>query len=260
MCVYTTQSATLTTEYPAWKDYTIKKQLPPSLWLETPDYPVNERSQFGNPSPVIGIGNWGTIMLQNGDQTYWDWAQFAPPRSMWPGGKAMPYYNAKIETLEEYQSGSKKGPFPKVVKDDLQQRMCVFWVNSFFESNGSKSQPRWFHIFREDKKFIPLAGFYHEVEDADKGISWPGFTIITRDPYKIVAQTGHDRSPGILPYDHVSTWLNPNNSVDSKLSMLADATSGTFVVDEVERSNVTKRTDKAVEPIEGGESFAVGSL
>lgn len=261
MCVYTTQNAELTTNYPMWKDYTIRNPLPPALWLEDPNMMDDSyRPQLHDRKPVIGIGDWATIMYRKGGQTWWDWAQFAPAVKMWPTAKPSPYFNAKVETLEDYLDGKKESDFSNTVIDKLENNMCVFWVDSFFESNGNKAQPRWYHIKRTDGKMIPLAGFYQIMDNPKQGTAWPAFTIITRDPYDLVAQTGHERSPGILPYDHIDNWLCETNSVRAKLSMLADAPAGEFVIDEVERSSVTKKTDHATEPIEGGRNFVVGSL
>lgn len=261
MCVYTKQHERLSAKYPPFKDQLKKAQLPQEItWLEDPEYLAVDRPEFSKRSPVIGIGNWGTIMFQNEHSLFWDWAQFAPARSMWPGGKAMPYYNAKVETLEGYDQGLKKGPFPKAVLDDLQNRSCVFWVNSFFESNGNKTNPRWFHIKPQSLEFIPLAGFFHIMDDPDQGSAWPAFTIVTRDPYDLVAETGHPRSPAILSYSNIEGWLNPSNPVRTKLELLAEVPNTEFVIDEVERYSVTKKTDKATEPIEGGQYFNQGKL
>lgn len=233
---------------------------PITTWVEDPEFMAVDRPQFKDRSPVIGIGNWATIQYKKGDQYWWDWAQFAPSVSMWPGGKKMPYYNAKIETLTSYLDGEKKGPFPNRIKADIQERTCVFWVNSFFESNGNKSNPRWFHIHRKDDKMIPLAAFYHIDDNPDQGTAWPAFTIITRDPYSLVAETGHPRSPGILPHEYFMDWMDTSLDVYDRLSLITETAPGEYSIDEVEKSSVTKRTDHATEPIKGGRAVIVGEL
>lgn len=260
MCVYTTQPRQLIEKLPEVREH-IGIPLPMDLlWLEDPEFLAVDRPEFAERSPVIGIGNWGTIMFQK-DLTYFlDWAQFAPARSQWAGGKPSPYYNAKVETLEAYENGDKKGPFAKEVMDDVKHRSCIFWVNSFFESNGNKANPRWFHIQRQDNGMIPLAAFFHIMDEPHQGRAWPAFTIITRDPYDLIASTGHDRSPAILPYQEVSAWLNPEQKIRAKLDLLASSPEGDFNIDEVERFSVTKKTPEAAKPIEGGQYFAQGKL
>lgn len=260
MCVYTTQDSDFTNKYSNWKDLVTRSIQPITKWIESPEFLEVDRPQFKDRSPVIGIGNWATIQYKQGDDYWWDWAKFAPSVSMWPGGKAMPYYNAKVETLVGYIEENKRGPFPARVRDDLQNRTCVFWVNAFFESNGSKSNPRWFHIHREDNKMIPLAAFYHIDDDPDSGTAWPSFTIITRDPYPLVAETGHPRSPGILPHEYFMDWMDTSLPIYDRLSLITETADGEYVIDEVEKSNVTKRTEHATEPIEGGRAVIVGEL
>lgn len=253
MCVYVTQSDKLTTEYSMQLDYLIRNPLPHTLWK------TNEPESKERP-PVVGIGNWGIIQYWKDNQAYWKWAKFAPARSQWRGGKPTPSYNTKAETLLAYIEGVKKSKYAKEVLEDVTERPCVFWVNSFFESNGDKNNPRWFHIYREDNNLIPLASYYREFEDTDNEEPWSGFTIMTRDPYELVEQTGHERSPGILAYSDIEEWLTPSEQLLDKVDLLADIPDGYYTIDEVERYSVTKRTQQATEPIEGGSEYLKGAL
>lgn len=72
---------------------------PITNWIESSEFLAVDRPEFNNRSPVIGIGNWATIQYQQGDEY---WSQFAPSYSILPGGKKMPYYNAKVETIVGY--------------------------------------------------------------------------------------------------------------------------------------------------------------
>lgn len=253
MCVYTTQNQEVTNDYSMQRDYLIRKPLPETLWLDL-DFEPN------NSTPVIGIGNWGVIQFWKEGKAYWKWAKFAPARSQWRGGKPMPSYNTKAETILDYVEGNKKSKYGSEVMEDVAERPSVFWVNSFFESNGDKNNPRWFHIYREDEKLIPLASYHHQFLDEDKDKAWDGFTIITKEPYGLVQYTGHERSPAILPYSNVEEWLLPSNDLLAKVESLSEIPDGEFVIDEVERYSVTKRTEKATEPIEGGKDFTRGTL
>ncbi len=252
MCVYTTQNQELTTKYSMQRDHLIRKALPLTLTMEDNSKPEPQ-------TPVIGIGNWGVIQFAKDDKVYWKWAKFAPARSQWRGGKPLPSYNTKAQTLLAYIEGTKKGTYANEVMEDLSERPCVFWVNSFFESNGNKNNPRWFHIYREDDQLIPLASYYRPFENKE-GELWDGFTIITRDPYYLVEQTGHERNPAILAYSDIEYWLAPNKEIMDKVEILADIPDGYYSIDEVERYSVTKRTDKATEPIAGGKAFLKGAL
>jgi hypothetical protein len=252
MCVYTTQNQKLTTQYSMQRDHLIRKALPLTLFMEDSPKPDSQ-------TPVIGIGNWGIIQFAKGDKAYWKWAKFAPPRSQWRGGKPLPSYNTKTETILAYIEGTKKSAYGTEVLEDLTERPCIFWVNSFFESNGNKNNPRWFHIYREDGQLIPLASYFRPFENKE-GEAWDGFTIITRDPYELVEQTGHERSPAILAYSDVENWLKPSGNLMDKIELLADIPDGYYTIDEVERYSVTKRTEKATEPIEGGKEYLKGAL
>ena len=192
------------------RDFLLRKSLPETLYLDESFTP-------NAITPVIGIGNWGVIQFWQGGKAYWKWAKFAPARSQWRGGKPMPSYNTKLETILAYVEGEKRSAYSQEVLEDLTERPSVFWVNSFFESNGDKNNPRWFHIYREDGYLIPLASYHRQFESAKSGESWDGFTIITKDPYELVEQTGHERSPAILAYSDIEDWLEPDEDLLDKI-------------------------------------------
>lgn len=253
MCVYTTQPQNLANKYTIQRDFLLRKSLPLTLFLDSNFTPKAT-------TPVIGIGNWGVIQFWHEGKAYWKWAKFAPSRSQWRGGKPLPSYNTKVETLLAYIEGTKSSVYAKEVLEDVSERPSVFWVSSFFESNGDKNNPRWFHIYREDGHLIPLASYHRSFENAKTGEEVDGFTIITRDPYELVEQTGHERSPAILAYADIENWLKPSADLLAKTEIVSAIPHGYYTIDEVERYSVTKRTEQATEPIEGGKDFLKGAL
>lgn len=143
---------------------------------------------------------------------------------------------------------------------DLKERTCVFWVNSFFENKEDKKNPRSYSIHRKDEKMIPLAAYYHIQEEPEHGTAFPSFSISTRDQYPLVAETGHDRSPGVLPQKHFMDWMDTSIDVYDRLLLISETPPGEYIIDQVERSSVTKRTNHTTEPIEGGKALIVGEL
>lgn len=80
------------------------------------------------------------------------------------------------------------------------QHRCVVLASGFYEPAGPKTEKHrpWWYFEAKDHAPLYLGAVAHEA----------GFAILTRSPVAPVARV-HDRSPVLVPADHVLQWLDP---------------------------------------------------
>lgn len=103
-------------------------------------------------------------------------------------------------------------------REHYDHHRCVVLANGFYEPKGPKTEKNrpWFY-------FQPCNGeplFLGAIAGAE------GFSILTRAPVPPVAAV-HDRSPVLVPPEHVIAWLDPDIPGATALRSFAPASVGT---------------------------------
>ncbi|QDI90736.1 SOS response-associated peptidase [Salicibibacter halophilus] len=114
--------------------------------------------------------------------------------------------NARAETVSEKNS----------FKHAFKRRRCLIPANGFYEwkTIDGKKQP--YHIQMNEELF-GFAGLWEKWTDGEETIF--SCTILTTEANDLMNDI-HHRMPVILPKEHETTWLNPNNRDPATLHQL----------------------------------------
>ena len=121
--------------------------------------------------------------------------------------KARRHFNARSETAAEKPS----------FRSAFKKRRCVILADGFYEweTQGKSKQP--FHVTREDKEPLWLAGLW-EPDNSDEG---PGdnCTILTTTANDFMSKL-HHRMPVILKSDDIPMWIDEEFADSDQLQSL----------------------------------------
>ena len=125
-------------------------------------------------------------------------------------------HNARIETVLEKPTW--KGVFGK--------KNCLIPMTEFYESVTEIGRPLAGNMVtfkQKENNLIVAAGIYDEWVNTETGEIIESFSILTTEPPRFIAETGHDRCPIFLPKSLSDDWLNFKGTGTEGVKLLRSA-------------------------------------
>lgn len=114
------------------------------------------------------------------------------------------FHNARVETVFDKPS----------FKKEIRKNRCLVYVDAFIEPiwKEGENKASWIRFDLEEPESWMAVGVWSVWKSPDQANEKRTFALLTRDPYPIVKEMGHNRSPLFLPKAVWSNYLDPNLS------------------------------------------------